>query len=492
VADNELHHLTFDVLPSRATSGVPFTVRVQARDVRGAAITPPPESLVVEGFDESGNRVPVQPATGTLGATGFWQANLTATSLPKVMGLRVRTASGVEVESDPFLVEMPKSRLLGSVGAEHLVWDPISARLYASVTNLGIVVIDPVAGAVERSVPVPGLPTRLALSRGGEYLYVGAMGTNRVRRFTLPDLALDLDFSIGNTTSWGPALTEDLVVLPDRPRSIAVSRRRLNVSPRHESVTIYDDGVPRPQSEQEHAGSNLIEFGADGSVIYGINNETSPSRLFRLAVSADGVTVAGDSFNPVAPFATRETTFDAGRLYADSGEVLDPLTGFKWGSVGGGNVTPDSRANRVSTVGLVGNRLAGLNFLNQRTLTSVGGFQVTNILGAPMGLTRWGDLGAAFRTSGGQIVLVYTPLLALAPPEPPRITSWFRSPDRFEVRFTTLPDRYYQLEFALEPAGVFWQPVPGGFATGTGNAVSVYHFERTDLPRRLYRVRAEH
>jgi hypothetical protein len=62
--------------------------------------------------------------------------------------------------------------------AVDLAYDSVSRMLYlanggfeAGVSNV-LVAVDPARGTIERQVPLPGLPGRLAVSGGGEFLYV--------------------------------------------------------------------------------------------------------------------------------------------------------------------------------------------------------------------------------------------------------------------------------------------------------------------------------
>ncbi len=77
---------------------------------------------------------------------------------------------------------------------------------------------------------------------------------------------------------------------PGSSGTIAVSLKRSGVSPRHGGVAIFDEGVKRPLSTQDHTGSNRIEFSDDPSVLYGYNNETSEFGFREILVDTDGAT----------------------------------------------------------------------------------------------------------------------------------------------------------------------------------------------------------
>src|SRR5262249_1671111 len=149
--------------------------------------------------------------------------------------------------------------------------------------------IDPVTAAVGPAVFVGSEPGRLAASDDGSFLYVALDGAGAVTRFNIPAQAPDLLFYLN---PGGPPLyVDDLAVPPGNPHTLAVSRKNLNVSPRHAGVTIYDDGVARPVATHEFLGSNSIAFSWDPGRIYGYDNESSASGFRRLTVNDSGVTV---------------------------------------------------------------------------------------------------------------------------------------------------------------------------------------------------------
>jgi hypothetical protein len=59
-----------------------------------------------------------------------------------------------------------------------------------------------------------------------------------VRRVALPSLTAGLRFQLGRDPFSGPFYVDDMEVLPADPAAVAVSRRNLGLSPRHEGVAI--------------------------------------------------------------------------------------------------------------------------------------------------------------------------------------------------------------------------------------------------------------
>ncbi len=134
--------------------------------------------------------------------------------------------------------------------ANDLVYDRDRGLIYAtvpgSVPGVGnrVHVIDPLGGQVDHSVFVGSEPSKMALSDDGQYLYIALDGAAAVVRFELPNLIFDLQFPLGSDPSFGPFFVEDIEVQPDNPGVVAVSRKRLGVSPRHGGVAILSSDSP--------------------------------------------------------------------------------------------------------------------------------------------------------------------------------------------------------------------------------------------------------
>src|SRR5687767_1147826 len=77
--------------------------------------------------------------------------------------------------------------------ANDLVYDPVSQRIYASVSSDAgaeygntVTVINPLTRKIEDSVFVGSEPNRLAVTDDGQSLYVGLDGAGAVRRLDIP------------------------------------------------------------------------------------------------------------------------------------------------------------------------------------------------------------------------------------------------------------------------------------------------------------------
>jgi hypothetical protein len=184
-----------------------------------------------------------------------------------------------------------------SVPLQHnaLVFDQRRGVYYASVpgASLGtgnrIATIDPASGAVTHSLPVGSEPNALAIAADGASIYVGLDGSGEVVRLALPGFAELGRVRLPSTPFYGQFTAETLAASPVAADVFAVALARPGVSPRHGGVALVRAMQLQPRQTQDHTGSNLVVFGADGLSVYGYNNETTEFGLRRLEVLVDGL-----------------------------------------------------------------------------------------------------------------------------------------------------------------------------------------------------------
>ncbi|HEX8351676.1 MAG TPA: hypothetical protein VF611_02040, partial [Pyrinomonadaceae bacterium] len=321
-----------------------------------------------------------------------------------------------------------------ALAANDLIYDPGTERIYASVSaragagGNSLTPVEPVAGAVGTPVFVGSEPRKLARSDDGRYIYVALDGAGAVRRFDVASQTAGLNFSLGNGNfNDGPLFVEDMEVLPGDPNAVAVARRNVGFSPRHEGVAVYDDGVRRAATTPDHTGSNVIEFSSSAETLYGFNNESSEFGFRKMAVDASGVSVTRTTRSVVSSFGDG-MEFEGGRVYFNSGRVVDPETGAPLGTFapvsGFGGVAsadiPDSATGRVYFLygGSSSNATIRIHAYDMNTFLPVGAASVAGVNGSVLGFVRWGANGLAFCTSGGQLFLVQTSLVPSSEPAP--------------------------------------------------------------------------
>lgn len=304
-----------------------------------------------------------------------------------------------------------------------IIYDGVTQRIYASVPSSAgtvgnsVAAIDPATGAVESLTPIGDEPYKLALSDDGRYLYVALKGTASVQRLEIATQSLYMPISLGSDPFFGPYYVEDMVVLPGNGEAIAVSHKNLGISPRHAGVAVYEAGVQMPNATPRHTGSNVIEVSATATRLYGYNNETTEFGFRRMDIDASGVSVLDVTTGLFSGFGV-DIVFDGGLIYASTGQVVDPeartLVGRYPGIGFGSLVRPDCTVGR--TFFLTGSGTTRtIQAFDQATLAFIGSIDVVGVNGTPGSLIRWGSDGLAFRTSGGQVFLVQSPLVSGQP-----------------------------------------------------------------------------
>lgn len=375
------------------TLSLPGDLAVDATGSAGAAVT-----YTASATDDVDGALPAScvPGSGSVFPIGRSRVVCTATDHAgnAAAGSFAVTVSGPQ----PTVVQV-------GLATNDLAYDPFSQKLYASTPAGDVVAIDPASGGVTGSAPVGGAAGKLALSADGTSLYVALTGASAVRRVSLPSLKPGLAFALGSDPFAGPYEVQDMEVLPTDPGAVAVSRTRAGVSPRHGGVAIYEEGVKLPNQTPDHTGSNVIEFGASASRLYGQNTETSEFGFRRMAVDADGVTVQDVTQQLIN--GSPDIEFDAGRIYATGGRTIDPeartlLATFPFGS--NGLIEPDTAHGKLF-------HLNGgtLSEFDSSTFTLRQLYVISGISGTPSSLVQMARSDLAFRTSANQVFLVHFP-----------------------------------------------------------------------------------
>ncbi len=294
--------------------------------------------------------------------------------------------------------------------ANDLLYDQHRGVIYAtvpgSVPGVGnrVHVIDPLGGQVDHSVFVGSEPNKMAISDDGQYLYIALDGAAAVARFQLPNLIFDQQFPLGVDPFYGPLYVEDIDVQPDHPGVVAVSVKRLGVSPRHGGVAIYDEGVKRPTQTPGHTGSNVIEFASVADRLYGYNNETTDFGFRTMKVDASGVVTLTTAPDYISGFGV-DIEHAADVVYSTTGKALAPVGPVLLGTYTGvGSVTavaPDPATGRVYFLTSDG----AIHIYELSTFVFVDTIDV-NTNGVADDLVRWGDHGLAFTTTADQVVLL--------------------------------------------------------------------------------------
>jgi uncharacterized repeat protein (TIGR01451 family) len=196
----------------------------------------------------------------------------------------------------------------------------------------------------------------------------------------------------------------DWEALPDRAESIVVSGGS--------RIYVLDDGVARERMMSDSSGAGFFEFGTNPNVVYANGSSLSGGRRFRvLAIDEEGIQEV--AWNEGLPSTLGDIEFSGGLLYSTSGRVLG-TNGAILGQVSGlgsSNLVESAvEQHALAYLTKIGTNWQ-VRVYDPVTLGLIGSLSVSNVVGTPRALVRWGEDGLAFCTSSNQIVLLRTQLM---------------------------------------------------------------------------------
>ena len=212
--------------------------------------------------------------------------------------------------------------------------DNVNHLLYASVSSLStispnsIISINPLLGTVVATQTLSTQPGQLAVTSDGSYLYVSLPATGQIERLLLPSLTPDITFALGNGRS-----ARDLETAPGAPHTLAVTMPNPTTvlySPA-DCLTIFDDGVPRPQvvtGGYTFASYDTVAWGADATTLYGAMAQYSGGPEYIFTVGPSGPTLKQSISTAFQGFDSR-LTFNTtnGLLYDGYGDAVTAANG---------------------------------------------------------------------------------------------------------------------------------------------------------------------
>jgi hypothetical protein len=300
-----------------------------------------------------------------------------------------------------------------STGGNDLVWDANAARIYVSMPGIegdsgdAIGIVDPVSGIVTSSGFLGSDPGKLSLSDNGQYLYVALNGANAIQQLTLPNFQVNAAWNLGGVGSFdGPYYALDLQVAPGAPQTTAVTLANFSVSPSSAAVAIYDGTTQRSNQLKSMAYPySSLQWADNDSTLYAVDQQ-EPQDLLVLGVGSPGV-VLNQHFDGIAgPYST-SIHYDSGTglVYADGGQAIQPSNGSIVGSYSASGIAvPDSTLDRVfilgQTAAQVGTSDYTIESFDQTKFTAIASITISNVVGTPTALIRWGSNGLAFTTLG--------------------------------------------------------------------------------------------
>ncbi len=304
-----------------------------------------------------------------------------------------------------------------ALSTEDLLFDPAQDRILLSQGNTGnaqsngIAIFNPYTGLIDSFTPLGHRPAKIERSSGGEFLYVSLKDDALVRQLALPALTSNLEFALGGEYIYGlwyPFYAADLATVPGAPGSVVAWRVRRAGPMAGEygwGIGVFDNGVMRP-AVTDSGGSWKVEFDTDSGTLLGFNN----GDLRRCSLDSNGVSFV-ESYPPFYS-AGDDLEYAGGRLFTTTGrEVRYQPFQVMWvfaGAEGASLVEPDAGSGRVFY--LTQDNGWRIKAYDMESKVLLGSVAVSNVVGTPTSLIRWGTNGLAFRTTGDQVFIVRTPL----------------------------------------------------------------------------------
>lgn len=300
-----------------------------------------------------------------------------------------------------------------NVSANELVYSAYNGRIYATLPSINgsngnsIGIINPNTLSVESTVSIGSEPTVIAISNDGQTLYCGFSGSSTVRKFDVTTNTASIQFPLGSDSFLGPFYAEDLEVMPNNPNTIAVARRNVGYSPKHEGVGIYDNGIVRTVTSQDHTGSNQIEF-VDETSLVGYNNETTEFGFRRLTVTSTGVSETSVANGVASGFGLKFFTFGK-KAYFTNGAVVDfsfaPFVSGTFSGVSGPGVY-DTYNNLVAFGSYDFNGVITFKRYNPDSYLVNSTLPITQATGDVRSIITCGNGCYAFSTSTNKVVII--------------------------------------------------------------------------------------
>ncbi len=214
-----------------------------------------------------------------------------------------------------------------NLGANHIVYDPYSRKIMASigpgtsaVPANSLVAITPENGAIGSPSSFGSTPTTVALTSDGQILYTLLPSIGSVARYNM--LTGQADFTVGNLQAAGYNVgLRDIAVQPESENTIALDQGE------YPGITLYDfdpttkTATPRGATTGIYTGTCLAF--PDPNSLFAIDLYGSPNGLERYTVSTSGL------LNGSYPYHTFTSAsylgcykLDSGLLFSTSGGVL--------------------------------------------------------------------------------------------------------------------------------------------------------------------------
>ena len=254
------------------------------------------------------------------------QANVPSSALSKLSWYAIQVSSPAPGGGLSNALPLTVYKLIG-LTANHVVYDPYSRLLYASVASSAtevagnsVVTVDPATGSQGSPVSVGSQPSSMALTGDGNYLYVNETGASAVARLNTSSQQVEFSFPIA-INNYAVSL-RDVAAMPGSDNTIAVDS---GLGP---GISLWDvDPAQKTATQRGNAtggytGTSLQFLNADS--LFSFDSDTTGQEFFMYTIGASGL---GGSYttefalNSFSAFKIRN-----GLAYANAGGVANPAT----------------------------------------------------------------------------------------------------------------------------------------------------------------------
>jgi hypothetical protein len=410
--DNEVAGYRFGALPDFVNVSSPLTVTITAIDLEGNSIGGYAGSVNLSVILPDGSSQSPTPAIVALSGAAGWTGNVTLPVLNTApLRLKASDGAGNNGLSTAFdiLRELPLT-------TSDLLWDASRGRIYASVPATDttanankIVAIDPSNLQITSSLAVNQDPGQLAITSGSEFLYAALNANGTVGKVTLSSFTLASSFAVGTDPHYGTLYAQDLTTVAGQPDVVVLSQYRKSVSPSHNGVAAYDNGVMRPVKTQDHTGSNLIEPSADPTVFFGQCSESTEFGFRRLKLGTNGMTELEVSRDLLVSYFNTDMKSDGNRVFSTRGVQVDGALMKRIGTFPAtGPVRPDLASNRVYFIEPpydYSSSYSRIGAYDPVTSTLIRRLTLPTVYTSAASFIRWGTNGLAFRTANSVVFI---------------------------------------------------------------------------------------
>ena len=352
IRDNDPVAYQFGAFADIVNVNSPVTTTISARDVEGNIINGFAGTVHLSFVLEDGSIQSVFPETLTLaGATG-WTGSLSLSTNSTLPG-RIKAIDSNSIAGASPVLEIMRTL---PIKVADLAWDRMRNRIYASAPqgSAGIYVseliaLDPATLQVVARVPTGGDPGQLAMTSGGEALYVVLNGTRSIARIDLNSMTVVSTFAVGNYSPTEALAASDICTVTGQPNLLLVSQRRNGVIPSFYGVAAYENGVMRPQRALGPSHSTRIEPSTFPDLFFAFDDDTSDQTLVHLRLNQNGVSEIAAKKNLFADYSI-DIQSDGNRVVTSNGYQADGASLVSLGEFPGiapRAVRPELSANRV-------------------------------------------------------------------------------------------------------------------------------------------------